>query len=374
MDPATELQQNPSSKIRRLKLLGIFLTAGGIAVFSYFVYSVGFHEIYHGVARFGVVGFAVILLVYLARIYARAYAWKLSVHEPYSLSIRDTMPAVVIGEAMSSTIPLGILISGTSKAIAVRNRIPLVAGLSSVATENLFYSLTTSIFLILGGVVMLRGFSIDESLVFTIDFLIVSVAILVVLGFIMVIRQWHFASETCEWLYRRGFLTRLLENGRLDVRLFENLIYDFYRSYPRRFFPICLFETVYHVLGIAEVWYILSRLSGAFPNLVDAFLLESVSRLITILFKLVPFVIGVDEAGAQFVRSNRGPGCRCRRDARHHTERPDLILDGDRSHPDNQTGSFSKRTFTYKGALSSSIILWCASTHRDVTVRSPVKG
>jgi hypothetical protein len=34
---------------------------------------------------------------------------------------------------------------------------------------------------------------------------------------------------------------------------------------------------------------------------VHAFLLESVSRLITVIFKLVPFMIGVDEAGAQFV-------------------------------------------------------------------------
>jgi len=54
-------------------------------------------------------------------------------------------------------------------------------------------------------------------------------------------------------------------------------------------------------VGIAEVWYILSRLTGAFPNPVHAFLLESVSRLIAVLFKLVPFMMGVDEAGAQFV-------------------------------------------------------------------------
>jgi len=301
VDPATELQHNPSNKINRLKVLGILLTAGGLIVFAYFVYAVGFDEIYEGVVRFGIAGFAVILILHLLRIYVRAFAWKLSVHDPYSLDIKDTMPAVVIGEAMSSTIPLGILISGTSKAIAVRNRIPLVAGLSSVATENLFYSLTTSIFLIAGGITLLRGFAIDESVVFTINFLIAAVAILVILGFIMVIRQWHFASETCEWLYQRGFLTRLLENGRLDVRLFENLIYDFYRRYPRRFLPICLFEMIYHFVGIAEVWFILSRLTGAFPNPVHAFLLESVSRLIAVLFKLVPFMMGVDEAGAQFV-------------------------------------------------------------------------
>jgi hypothetical protein len=282
-------------------VLAVLLTAAGVAVFTYFVYAIGISQIYHGIERFGLIGFVVILLLYVIRIYARAMAWKLSVHEPYALGLRDTFPAVIIGEAMSSTIPLGILVSGTSKAIAVRNRIPLVAGLSSVATENLFYSLTTSIFLIMGGLVLLQGFSVDESLVVTIYLLMATVSILVVLGIIMVVRQWHFASETCEWLYRRGFLKRLLENGRLDVRLFENLIYDFYRRYPRRFLPICLFEAIYHVLGIAEVWYILFRLSGEVPRFVNAFLLESMSRLITIMFKLVPFLIGVDEAGAQFI-------------------------------------------------------------------------
>ncbi len=301
MNPASETQQISKKRINRLKVVGFLLTIGGIGLFVYFVYAVGVHEIYNGVLRFGVVGFAVILFIYFLRIYTRAYAWKLSVNEPYSLRVRDTIPAVVIGEALSNTIPLGILISGTSKAIAVRRHIPLVGGLSSVATENLFYSLITSIFLMLGGFVLLRSFAVDESLVITVDFLLVSVGILLILGILMVIRQWHFASETCEWIYRKGFLQRLLENGRLDVRLFENLIYDFYRRYPRRFVPICLLEAAYFVLGVAEVWYILSRITDGYPSLMSSFLLESVSRLIFVLFKLIPFVIGVDEAGAQFV-------------------------------------------------------------------------
>ncbi len=42
-----------------------------------------------------------------------------------------------------------------------------------------------------------------------------------------------------------------------------------------------------------------SRLSV--PTVYSAFLLESISRTITIVFKLIPFLIGVDEAGAKFV-------------------------------------------------------------------------
>jgi hypothetical protein len=231
----------------------------------------------------------------------RAQAWSLSVYEPYSLEFRDTMPAVLIGEAMSSMIPLGILISGTSKAVAVRDRVPLVAGLSSVANENLFYSMVTSVFLIAGGITFLRITSLDDYWILAIDVLLAGTFALLILIVLMIVRQWHFASETCESLYKRGYFRRILENGRLDVRLFENMIYGFYRRYPWRLLPICLFEAAYHLLGIFEVWYILHRLGDTFPSILTSFLLESVSRMISILFKLIPFVIGVDEAGAQFV-------------------------------------------------------------------------
>lgn len=291
----------------RLKVLGLVLTLAGVGLFCYFVWSVGINETWSNIEKFGVVGFVAILFIYFLRIMTRAMAWRLSVYEPYKLELSDTVPAVIIGEAMSSMIPLGILVSGTAKAVAVRKRVPLVVGLSSIATENLFYSFTTSVFLMLGALTFLRNFPIEDSWAWTIDGLIAALLILLILGVVLVIKQWHFASETCEWLYRRGMLTGILEHGRSEVRLFENLIYGFYRRHPKRFLPICLLEAAFHILGVAEVWFILNRLSDSI-SLVNAFLLESVSRLITIIFKLIPFLVGVDEAGAQFVGETIGAG------------------------------------------------------------------
>ena len=299
IDPDIRTPRLSAKHTNRLTIIGIILTIGGGALFSYFVYAVGVTEIASNIDRFGFAGFAAILGIYFLRICARAGAWTLSVYEPYTLRMRDTVPAVIIGEAMSSMIPLGILISGTTKAVAVRKRVPLVVGLSSVATENLFYSFVTSVFLVLGAFTFVRSFELEEGWVLTIDILIAVICAVVVLLVVLVVKQWHFASEICEWIYRKGFAVGLLEHGRLQVRLFENFIYGFYRRYPKRFLPICLIEAAFHLLGIVEVWFILSRIASA--DLLSAFLLESVSRLITIVFKLIPFVIGVDEAGAQFV-------------------------------------------------------------------------
>lgn len=301
MNPATPTPTIPESKFNRITLIAVLMTLGGIALFGYFIYAVGFREIWNGIVRFGFAGFGVILTLYFGRVCVRACAWKLSVHEPYSLRLRDTVPAVVIGEAMSSTIPLGILISGTSKAVAVRRRIPLIAGLSSVATENLFYSLITGLFLISGAGLLLGVYALDQGLVWLLGLLMTTLFGLICLGAVMVVRQWHFASWVTEWLYRKGVLRRWLDGGRAAVRQFEDLIYGFFRRHPRRFLSICISEVLYHAFGIAEVWFILSRISQTLPAISTAYLLESVSRLVTIMFKLIPFVIGVDEAGAEFI-------------------------------------------------------------------------
>jgi len=301
LDDTTETQKPTSNRIKRLHLLGIVLTIFGIALFAYFIYSIGFREIWDGIKRFGFDGFAVIVVLFFVRLLTRAYAWTLTVHPPYTLTLKDTVPAMMIGEAMSSTIPLGFFASGTAKAVAVRNRLPLVAGLSSVATENLFYSLTTGLFLIGGAAVLLRGFAVDENVALTLNAVIITLAALIVLGVTMVIREWHIASGICNWVYKRGILHDLLGKWRFDVRRFEDLIYGFYRHFPRRFVPICLLQMTYHLLGIVEVGFILYRLTGVTPTLMTAFLLESISRFITVIFKLIPFTIGVDEAGAQFI-------------------------------------------------------------------------
>lgn len=295
---------NPQKHLKhlnRLKIVGAVLTVFGIALFVYFIYSVGFYTIIEGVYKIGLGGFALILFIFFLRICARAMAWKLSVSEPYKLGLRDTIPAVIIGEATSSLIPLGILVSGTTKAIAVKNRIPLVVGLSSVATENLFYSFVTALFIVFGAFTFLQTFELDASWVLAIDILIGVLIFLLLLGISMIVRQWHFASAICEKIYEKGIGVGLLKNGRKQVRLFEDFIYGFYRKHPKRFLPIVFFQLVFHALGVFESWFVLSRLSEAIPSVFTAFLLESVSRLISIVFKLIPFVIGVDEAGAQFI-------------------------------------------------------------------------
>jgi Lysylphosphatidylglycerol synthase TM region len=295
---------NTSTKNNHLKTFALIFTIFGVLLFAYFVYSVGLTEIIEGVEKIGVAGFALIVFLYLLRIIVRSIAWKLSVSHDYKLGFSDTFQAVIIGEAVSSIIPLGILASGTSKAVAVSNRIPLVAGLSSVATENLFYTLVTGIFIICGAIAFLLGVEVENIWLIPVFGIIGFILALITFGLLAIIKQWHLVSGLLEIFYSRNILRNFLENLRTQALEFEHLIFDFYRQKSANFLPIILCEILYHVFGVAEVWFILSKISDVLPTLYNSFLLESVSRVVAITFKLIPFAIGVDEASSQFITDN----------------------------------------------------------------------
>jgi hypothetical protein len=306
--PQKETPNPKSQNYRRLRLLFAIFTLFGVGLFIFFLTQIGVGEILENIAKFSLVSFGIVLLIYLGRIMVRALAWKMSVAAPYKLKFQDTLRAVFIGEALSSIFPLGILVSGSAKAVSVSNRVPLVVGFSSVATENLFYSLSTCIIILLGAVAFLLSFPLPAAWVWTLYVFIGFLLVLLILGITMVVRRWHWASAVLQGLFLRGFAQDFLRDFRHKVRQFENLIYNFYRQYPHRFLPIFLLEVVFHLLGVFEAWYVLHKLSEVAPDLYSSFLLETLNRTITVFFKLVPFAIGFDEAGAHFVTETLGLG------------------------------------------------------------------
>jgi hypothetical protein len=292
--------QPKRAKTPRLKILAVILTILGLGLFGYFIYEAGVGEIWNGINRLGW-GFLLLLGLYGIKLGTRAAAWTLSLEKPYQLSFLHAYRAVMMGEALTVIIPLGILTSGTTKAIAVRKQLPLVVALSSVAVENLFYSLATAVLFLSGGMMFVFLFHPTGNTALASFALIAAVFAVIIGGFLIVIYQWRFASNLANWFYNRNIATRILHNGRADVRRFEDLIYGFYRHQPNRFLPIILLEAAFHILGILEVWIILAAISDAAISFGTALLLDSVNHIILFVFKLIPFAVGVDEAGARFI-------------------------------------------------------------------------
>lgn len=291
---------------RRFTPLGIIFAILGLLLFSYFVKSAGLREILDGITRLGA-GFLLVLAVSGLRPVVRSLAWTRCFEAPYHLRFRDALWAYLIGDAVGTLVPLGIFVSEPTKAAMVRKKgVPLMAGLSALAIENLFYSLSVALFIFAGMAALLFSFELNRPLRIVSLSALAGVVAAIALAFLIIRRQWKFLSGALEYLYRRGIGRRLLETRRERVRSLEDRVYGFYTRNRSRFLPIMLLESCFHLSGVAEVFVVLYFISDTFTGgmsslLLLAFVLESVNRVINVVFKFVPLRLGVDEAGSGWI-------------------------------------------------------------------------
>src|SRR5262249_61354778 len=75
------------------------------------------------------------------------------------------------------------------------------------------------------------------------------------------------------------------------------------RRHPEHVRPIVACEIASHVLAVAEVYATLLLISPVAPTFASAVVLETVNRAITIVFKMLPMRVGVDEVSSAMFAS-----------------------------------------------------------------------
>ncbi|MCA1556963.1 MAG: glycosyltransferase family 39 protein [Acidobacteria bacterium] len=290
------LSKQKKSKSGRFTPFGIIFTILGILLFAYFVKKAGLTEIWTDIKQLGA-GFLLVLLVSSARPIVRCAAWTQTFQGEHRLRFRDAISAYMVGDAVGTLVPLGIFVSEPTKAALVRKRVPLVASLSALAVENIFYSLSVALFIFTGTAALLFSFNLPKPLRIVSIAALIVIVLLIPLAVLVLRKELKFLSGALEFLIRRGIARGLLERKREGVRDVEARIYGFYAQSSRRFLYIILLEACFHLAGVMEVFVTLWFISESRPSLLTAFVLESVNRSINVVFKFVPFRIGVDEAG-----------------------------------------------------------------------------
>jgi hypothetical protein len=291
----TQMSQTKAQESRkRLTPLGIIFAALGLALFAYFVKKAGIGQIADGIRRLGA-GFLIILAISAVRQIVRSLAWSLCVEDPYRLRFWDAFRARVMGDAIGTVLPFtSFIISEPAKPALIRDRLPLMAGMSAIAIENIFYSLSVAVNISCGMIALLLSFTLPKGMRVASLIVLALILVVIALGTLLIRRQAGFISGTAGFLHRRGLSEKWVDKG----RIMEDRIYGFYRRHQARFIPILLLEACFHLAGVCEIYVTLSFISqDQAPTFLTAFILESVNRVITMAFKFVPLRMGVDEAG-----------------------------------------------------------------------------
>ena len=283
---------------RNLARFGILFAVLGLLLFAYFVRKAGVSEIMVGIKRLGF-GFLLVLAISSTRHMVRALAWTRCFEAPYSLRFRDAFAARLMGDAVGNIVPLAsAAVSEPSKAAFVTNRVPLLASLSAIALENIFYSLSVVLFIFSGTAALLLSFSLPKPLrIASIAALVITVAVIPI-GYLVIRKRLKFLSGPMGFLYGRGIAKVWMRKALPGARALEDRVYGFYANNSERCLGIFLLELCFHTAGVAEIYVTLSFISELVaPTLLTAFILESVNRVIIVVFKFIPFRTGVDEAG-----------------------------------------------------------------------------
>ncbi len=289
----------------RSKLSHIIVAIIGAALLVFTVQRVGgWPAVVSGITSVGW-WFILVVILGVARMAARARAWVVCANQTGSgsrelgagrLSFTHAFGAILAGDAAGNLTPLGVLASEPTKILISRTRISTVTSIASVAIENAFYIGSVGIVLLAGTWIFLQRADVPPALEQ------ISEAILVVVAIIAIAGGWAARTRPAVLSRLAPLVTKLA--GRSDapadaIREVESRIYGVLQWPATRILHVAGWEAIFHVLAVAEVWMVLRLLPGAEQlTLVDAFLMESAGRFVTIAFKFVPYRLGIDEMGS----------------------------------------------------------------------------
>jgi hypothetical protein len=279
----------------------VLSSLAGVALFVYAVRVTGVDSVLDGVRRTGT-GFVWIILLSGLRFVVRCMAWRLCVEPPARLGMAEALSAFITGDAIGNLTFFGPVASESTKTMMARRQLPLMTALSSIALENIFYALSVAVMVMLGALVFATAFPMGAlTQAATVASAIAALGLGIV-TLVLLYRRPRVLTVITEWLVERT--TRFGLRAHVDsIRDLEDRVHRFARRNPARVFQVLLYEFLFHAAGVAEIYVLLLLLVGGSPQtlLLQAIVLETVNRLITIAFKFVPMRIGVDEAGSELV-------------------------------------------------------------------------
>ena len=300
-----ELSEEPVSSVaatsRRsfawLQALAFLL---GLALLVYVINKVGVQPLFDALLRIGF-GFFVILGVSGLRHVLRTIAMRAAVPpEHRQITFRQAFAARLGGEAISFLTFTGPLLGEATKVALLRKRVPLTYGVPALVVDNLLYNLSVVFFILSGACVMLLSYRLPTP-VYTVLLIIAAVAALGILAAgLAAKRRVMLLTWVIDRLAQLRLSPKVILKRRHHIYHLESKVYDFYKHHPGAFFGMIACDLLSHVTSVVEV-YVALRFLGFQPHISQAYIIESLTKVINFVFAFVPGTIGVYEGGTEVI-------------------------------------------------------------------------
>jgi hypothetical protein len=270
---------------RRHNLVTLASALAGAALFAYAVRRAGVADIIDGIRR---VGWGLVLILGLAgvRFLIRAECWRLCLPPTVAFPLPRALAAFLAGDAVGNVTPLGLLASEPTKVLLTRHHLAPREAIASLAVENFVYAASVLAMVGIGVIVLMTNVPLPRSWIA--GGFAALVAMLV--GVAIAVR-----AMGGTWDPARGSRPRWREH----LATIRDEAVRFSGGHPRRLWRVFALDLLFHALAVVEVFVTLQWLLGnRSPTFVQAIVFEALNRVVTAVFKFVPFRVGIDEASA----------------------------------------------------------------------------
>ena len=289
------------------RALTLLVTALGLLLLAWQIDRIGLAAIADGVGRIGVTGLVAILAISGLRQLLRSAAWVILMRDDARVPLGRAWAATIAGDAVGNLTPLSLVVSEPAKAMLVRAHMPPERALAALAAENFFYSISVALAVLAGVAVLFLQFPVPDALRTASLVLVAAMGAVLAGGLWLIWKEPALVSATLARFTRlAGTKVPAYESFIGKIRTLETSSYGFVRAKPGRLLGVVLCESTFHVLSVAETWITLCFLGYASIPL--AIVLDTVQRMINVIFRIVPLKIGVDETFSGLMSNALGFG------------------------------------------------------------------
>ena len=299
-----ELAEEPVSTTSNSRRSFVWLQALafilGLGLLIYVINRVGVQPLFDALLRVGF-GFFVILGLSGLRHVLRTVSMRAAVPpEHRRISFRNAFAARLGGEAISFLTFTGPLLGEATKVALLRKRVPLTYGVPALVVDNLLYNLSVVFFVLSGAVVMLLRYPLPPSVYLVLIIIAAVAASGILIAAIAAKRRVMLLTWLIDRLGELRLSPKVILKRRHHIYHLESKVYDFYKHHPGAFFLMIACNLLAHVASVVEV-YLALKMLGFQPQVAQAYIIESLTKVINFAFAFVPGTIGVYEGGTEVI-------------------------------------------------------------------------
>lgn len=299
-------EPSPPDRSRRsfiwLQALAFLL---GLGLLIYVINLVGLQPLFDALLRIGF-GFFIVLAISGARHMFRTIAMSSAVPaEHRRFSFLQAFSARLGGEAISFLTFTGPLLGEATKVALLRRKVPLTYGVPALVVDNLLYNFSVVFFILSGACVMLFTYSLPALVYYTLIAIAAAAALGIAAAALAARRRIMLVTWLLDQMARLRLSPKVILKRRQHINHIETKVYDFYKHHPGVFMGMIACNLLAHASSVLEV-YVTLRLLGFSASVAQAYIIESLTKVINFLFAFVPGTIGVYEGGTEVVLQSLG--------------------------------------------------------------------